>query len=66
MANHTAADIKGTAREDRRRYARRQEGSGRANGDQQKAAEIIRVKGLKGITKREGRATAEEPGGCTR
>ena len=49
----------GTAREDRRRYARRKKALDEANGDQQKAAEIIRVKGLKGITKREGRATAE-------
>lgn len=30
-----------------------------ADGDLQKAQEIIRVKGLKGVTKREGRATAE-------
>ena len=29
-----------------------------ANGDYQKAVEIIRVKGLKGVTKREGRATS--------
>ncbi|MEG0818993.1 MAG: translation elongation factor Ts, partial [Brevundimonas sp.] len=30
-----------------------------ANGDAEKAIEIIRVKGLKGATKREGRSTAE-------
>ena len=29
-----------------------------ANGDFEKAVEIIRVKGLKGVTKREGRATS--------
>ncbi len=29
-----------------------------ANGDFDKAVEIIRVKGLKGVTKREGRATS--------
>jgi len=29
-----------------------------ANGDYEKAVEIIRVKGLKGVTKREGRTTS--------
>jgi elongation factor Ts len=29
-----------------------------ANGDYDKAVEIIRVKGLKGVTKREGRLTS--------
>ena len=55
----TAADIKAL---------REQTGAGmldvkkaldEADGDLQKAQEIIRVKGLKGVTKREGRATAE-------
>lgn len=59
MANYTAADIKAL---------RERTGAGmldvkmaldEADGDQQKAMEIIRVKGLKGVTKREGRATAE-------
>ena len=59
MANYTAADIK---------ELRERTGAGmldvkkaldEADGDLQKAQEIIRVKGLKGVTKREGRATAE-------
>jgi elongation factor Ts len=58
MANFTAADIK-TLRE--------QTGAGmldvkkaleEADGDQAKATEILRVKGLKGVTKREGRTTS--------
>jgi elongation factor Ts len=56
MANYTAADIKAL---------REQTGAGmldvkkaldEADGDQAKAAEILRVKGLKGVTKREGRS----------
>ena len=59
MANYTAKDIK---------ELRERTGAGmldvkkaldEADGDQQKALEIIRVKGLKGVSKREGRATAE-------
>ncbi|MDO4254990.1 MAG: translation elongation factor Ts [Kocuria sp.] len=59
MANYTAKDIK---------ELRERTGAGmldvkkaldEADGDQQKALEIIRVKGLKGVTKREGRTTAE-------
>jgi len=58
MANFTASDIK-TLRE--------QTGAGmldvkkaldEANGDHAKASEILRVKGLKGVTKREGRTTS--------
>ena len=58
MANFTAADIK-TLRE--------QTGAGmidvkkaldEADGDHGKAAEILRVKGLKGVTKREGRTAS--------
>ena len=58
MANYTAADIKAL---------REQTGSGmldvkkaliEADGDQARAAEILRVKGLKGVTKREGRTTS--------
>ena len=56
MANYTAADIK-TLRE--------RTGAGmldvkkaldEADGDQSKAVEILRIKGLKGVTKREGRS----------
>jgi elongation factor Ts len=59
MANYTAADIK---------ELREKTGAGmmdvkkaleEAQGDQAKAVEILRVKGLKGATKREGRATSD-------
>ena len=58
MANYTAADVK-TLRE--------RSGAGmmdcksaldEANGDIEKAMEVLRLKGLKGVTKREGRTTS--------
>ncbi len=58
MANYTAADIKAL---------REQTGAGmldvkkaldEADGDHGKATEILRTKGLKGVTKREGRTTS--------
>ena len=58
MANYTAADIKAL---------REQTGAGmldvkkaldEADGDRAQAAELLRVKGLKGITKREGRSAS--------
>lgn len=58
MANYTAADIKAL---------REQTGAGmmdvkkaldEAEGDRAKAIEILRVKGLKGVTKREGRSAS--------
>ncbi len=58
MANYTAADIKAL---------REQTGAGmldvkkaldEADGDQAQATEILRVKGLKGVTKREGRSAS--------
>ncbi|NDC19227.1 MAG: elongation factor Ts [Microbacteriaceae bacterium] len=58
MANYTAADVK-TLRE--------RSGAGmmdcksaldEANGDVDKAMEVLRLKGLKGVTKREGRTTS--------
>ena len=58
MANYTAADIKAL---------REQTGAGmldvkkalvEADGDKAKATEILRVKGLKGVTKREGRSAS--------
>ncbi|GAB3058556.1 translation elongation factor Ts [Intrasporangium mesophilum] len=58
MANYTAADIKAL---------REQTGAGmmdvkkaldEAEGDRGKAVEILRVKGLKGVTKREGRTAS--------
>lgn len=59
MANYTAADIKAL---------REQTGAGmldvkkaldEANGDKAQAAEILRLKGIKGATKREGRSTSD-------
>ena len=59
MANFTAADIKAL---------REQTGAGmldvkkaldEADGDRTKAVEILRVKGLKGVTKREGRSASD-------
>ena len=58
MANYTAADIKAL---------REQTGAGmldvkkaldESDGDRAKATEILRVKGLKGVTKREGRSAS--------
>ncbi|MGB3828375.1 MAG: translation elongation factor Ts [Ornithinimicrobium sp.] len=58
MANYTAADIKAL---------REQTGAGmmdvkkaldEADGDNAKATEVLRVKGLKGVTKREGRSAS--------
>lgn len=58
MANYTAADVKAL---------REKSGAGMmdckgalddANGDPEKAFELLRLKGLKGVTKREGRATS--------
>ena len=59
MANYTAADIKALREKTGAGMLDVKKALDEANGDQKKAAEIIRVKGLKGITKREGRATAE-------
>lgn len=59
MANYTAADIKAL---------REQTGAGmldvkkaldEADGDRTKAVEVLRVKGLKGVTKREGRSASD-------
>jgi elongation factor Ts len=58
MANYTAADVKAL---------RERSGAGmmdckgaldEANGDIEKAMELLRVKGLKGVAKREGRSTS--------
>src|SRR5690625_7479609 len=59
MANYTAADIKAL---------REQTGAGmldvkkaldEADGDREKALEVIRVKGLKGVSKRESRSASD-------
>jgi elongation factor Ts len=58
MANYTAADVKAL---------REKSGAGmmdckgaldEADGNTEKAFELLRLKGLKGVTKREGRATS--------
>ena len=59
MANYTAADIKALRARTGAGMLDVKKALDEADGDQQKAMEIIRVKGLKGVTKREGRATAE-------
>ena len=59
MANYTAADIKALRERTGAGMLDVKKALNEADGDQQKAMEIIRVKGLKGVTKREGRATAE-------
>lgn len=59
MANYTAADIKALREKTGAGMLDVKKALDEANGDQQKAMDIIRVKGLKGVTKREGRATAE-------
>lgn len=59
MANYTAADIKALRERTGAGMLDVKKALDEADGDQQKAMEIIRVKGLKGVTKREGRATAE-------
>ena len=58
MANYTAADVK-TLRE--RSGAGMMDCKGaldEADGDLNKAMEVLRLKGLKGVTKREGRTTS--------
>jgi elongation factor Ts len=59
MANYTAADIKALRERTGAGMLDVKKALDEANGDADKALEIIRVKGLKGVTKREGRATAE-------
>ena len=59
MANYTAADIKALRERTGAGMLDVKKALDEADGDAQKAQEIIRVKGLKGVTKREGRATAE-------
>ena len=59
MANYTAADIKALRERTGAGMLDVKKALDEADGDLQKAQEIIRVKGLKGVTKREGRATAE-------
>ena len=66
MANYTTADIKALREKTGAGMLDVKKALDEADGDQQKAMEIIRVKGLKGVTKREGRHLAAAPGqsGC--
>lgn len=59
MANYTAADIKALRERTGAGMLDVKKALDEANGDAEKAMEIIRIKGLKGATKREGRSTAE-------
>ncbi|GAB3058382.1 translation elongation factor Ts [Sediminivirga luteola] len=59
MANFTAADIKALREKTGAGMLDVKKALEEAGGDQAKATEILRVKGLKGVTKREGRATSD-------
>jgi elongation factor Ts len=56
MANYTAADIKALRESSGAGMMDVKRALDEADGDQAKATEILRVKGLKGVTKREGRS----------
>lgn len=58
MANYTTADIKALREKTGAGMLDVKKALDEADGDAEKAIEIIRVKGLKGIAKREGRATS--------
>lgn len=59
MANYTAADIKALREKTGAGMMDVKKALDEAGGDQEKALEIIRVKGLKGVAKREGRAASD-------
>jgi elongation factor Ts len=59
MANYTAADIKALRERTGAGMLDVKKALDEAGGDAERALEIIRVKGLKGVAKREGRATSE-------
>ena len=56
MANYTAADIKALRESTGAGMMDVKRALDEADGDHGKATEILRVKGLKGVTKREGRS----------
>jgi len=58
MANYTAADIKALREQTGVGMLDVKKALDEADGDRAKATEILRVKGLKGVTKREGRTTS--------
>nr|WP_210149788.1 translation elongation factor Ts [Paeniglutamicibacter terrestris] len=59
VANYTAADIKALRERTGAGMMDVKKALDEANGDADKAMELIRIKGLKGATKREGRSTSE-------
>ena len=59
MANYTAADIKALREKTGAGMMDVKKALDEADGDQSKAIEFLRVKGLKGATKREGRSTSD-------
>ena len=59
MANYTAADIKALRERTGAGMLDVKKALDEADGDSTKAMEIIRVKGLKGVSKREGRAASD-------
>jgi len=59
MANYTTADIKALRERTGAGMLDVKKALDEADGDIDKALEIIRVKGLRGVAKREGRATAD-------
>jgi elongation factor Ts len=59
MANYTTADIKALRESTGAGMLDVKKALDEADGDVEKATEIIRVKGLKGISKREGRAASD-------
>ena len=59
MANYTAADIKALRERTGAGMLDVKKALDEADGDAEKALEIIRVKGLKGVSKREGRSASD-------
>ena len=59
MANYTAADIKALRERTGAGMLDVKKALDEAGGDAEKAVEILRVKGLKGVSKREGRAASD-------
>jgi elongation factor Ts len=59
MANYTVADIQALRERSGAGMLDVKKALDEADGDQDKAVEILRVKGLKGVTKREGRSASE-------
>lgn len=58
MANYTAADVKALRDRSGAGMMDCKSALDEANGDVEKALEVLRLKGLKGVTKREGRTTS--------